>query len=564
MISNKTHPEYIYQYDNWLKQRYCFIGGDLFRDEYLEQFSVYESSDTFELRRNMTPIPAFAKAAINDVKNSIFQRASDIIRKGGPQSYINAIIGSGGGVDNSDSTMNSFMQQEVLKELLIQGKVGVFCDMPTSIGPTLADRLPNQHPYLYTVWAEDILNWKYVGSNLVSALIRIKNHLNDPDYDLPTDEGEEYWLLKQTPSGILVRKFDNSAKEEMFDEVTLSIPYMPFEILELSNSLLADTASYQIGMLNLSSSDMYYAFKCNFPTYTEQFDPRVEVQNMMKIKEQTEREEGSEQGKTVETGISKGRRYPLGTERPAYIAPPSESLKVSMEKQERMKEDIRQLTSLSLQSLRPKMQSADSRNAENEGLEGGLSAIGFVLERAERKIAKIWAAYEGTKEEVIINYPRKYSLKSDTMILDEAERKNKIIESSPSLTFQKEMAKDVAYTTLGHRVSPELFAQIEKEIDESKAIFVNPETLTQDVINSLVSTDFASVIRHYPPGEAAKAKQESIEKLGAISAYQSKGGINNPDARGVNTGNADLAKNEKELSQNKDMITGPGKRGKGK
>ena len=49
----------------------------------------------------MTPIPAFARLAINDVRNAIFQRMRDITRRGGTTSYQEAVAGLNLGVDNA-------------------------------------------------------------------------------------------------------------------------------------------------------------------------------------------------------------------------------------------------------------------------------------------------------------------------------------------------------------------------------------------------------------------------------------------------------------------------------
>ena len=53
----------------------------------------------FNDRLEMTPIPAFARLAINDVRNSIFQRMRNITRRGGSASYQSAVAGLNLGVD---------------------------------------------------------------------------------------------------------------------------------------------------------------------------------------------------------------------------------------------------------------------------------------------------------------------------------------------------------------------------------------------------------------------------------------------------------------------------------
>lgn len=556
------HPTYLYNLDKWEKYRYCYEGGDDFRDKYLQRFSDYESTTTFWLRKEITPIPSFAKAAVKEVKNSIFQRASDIIRKGGSASYSKAIFGLDDGVDLNGSSMNAFISSDVLGELLAMGKVGIFVDNANEVGPTLAEK-GQYHPYLYTYKAEQILNWAYEGTTLTAVLLETHNFGQEPETGLPLDDKKQYWLLNLRQNGVILRIYDEDYKP--INEMSLNLPMIPFTILELNESLLADTSSYQIAMLNLTSTDMFYAYKSNFPTYTEQYDARIEVQNLMKKSQDGEKAIAGDNQQEI--GTVKGRKYPIGAERPGYIHPSPEPLRASMEKQDKMKEDIRQLTALSLASLKPRMQSAASKEIDNEGLEAGLSAIGFVLETAEREICRMWSAYENDKSEYQITYPRKYSLKSDREILLEAKEKETVMKGVPSITFQKEMAKDIAQTTIGYKVSPDTMAEIENEIDQSPIVIVDPDILAKDVENGLVGTEFASTVRGYPKGEVEKAKEDHADKLARISMYQNNGGLKNPEARGMGKMmdmEDDSAEDEKEASQNKVQNAGKKTRGPAK
>src|SRR4051812_47167550 len=102
----------------WHKWRLTYKAGDDFITEYLQRMNRREDPQDYRERLAVTYCPSFAKAAINDVKNSIFQRLVDITREGGPRSYSEAINGRLGGVDMLGNTMNSFMGRRVLPELL--------------------------------------------------------------------------------------------------------------------------------------------------------------------------------------------------------------------------------------------------------------------------------------------------------------------------------------------------------------------------------------------------------------------------------------------------------------
>ena len=73
-IIDFRHPSYFSDSTDWEKWRLTYQGGTHFRDRYLERFSQREDTNDFSLRRKITPIPAFAKSAVQEIRNSIFQR----------------------------------------------------------------------------------------------------------------------------------------------------------------------------------------------------------------------------------------------------------------------------------------------------------------------------------------------------------------------------------------------------------------------------------------------------------------------------------------------------------
>src|SRR5690606_14253054 len=147
------HPAYGEQ--EWRKWRAWYEGGERVVEEYLKKFSDRADDAEFAKRKSLTPIPAHAKSAIHETKNSIFQRMADVRRKGGTPSYANAVVGLDGGVDFRGKSMNTFLGEEVIAELMVMRKVGVFVDMQPLQGPTLAHSY-KLRPYLYRYRAEDI------------------------------------------------------------------------------------------------------------------------------------------------------------------------------------------------------------------------------------------------------------------------------------------------------------------------------------------------------------------------------------------------------------------------
>src|SRR5208283_368511 len=108
-LVDSRHPGYLSGMTDWRKWRLTYDGGDEFREIYLEKFSGREDQAEFNARKQVTPVPRFAGAAINDIRNAIYQRMRDITRKGGSKTYQNAVNGLNLGVDRRGSTMNAFV-----------------------------------------------------------------------------------------------------------------------------------------------------------------------------------------------------------------------------------------------------------------------------------------------------------------------------------------------------------------------------------------------------------------------------------------------------------------------
>ena len=103
-IVEVRHPSYFSSLLDWRKWRICYNGGEYFRKLYLKKFSGREDELDFNDRLEMTPIPTFARVAIDDVRNAIFQRMRDITRRGGSQAYQSAVNGLNLGVDLRGNT----------------------------------------------------------------------------------------------------------------------------------------------------------------------------------------------------------------------------------------------------------------------------------------------------------------------------------------------------------------------------------------------------------------------------------------------------------------------------
>ena len=567
-IIDIRHPDYSAESDNWVKWRKTYEGGTTFIDEYLVKFSTRESATDFTDRTAMTYCPAFAKEALNDIKNSIFQRTSDITRKGGPESYTSSVLGENGGIDLKGSSMNAFIGREVLPELLTMSKVGVFVDMPiiTDSENKVATKADSngKRPYMYMYKAEDILSWNTTmtetGIEFTSVLLRDHIHNIEEEFSLPTEEWIRYRHMYVEGEQVVVAFYNEDNEQIDIDGVVgattypLEISVIPLTIFEISDSLLRDVADYQISLLNVASSDMSYTLKCNFPFYTEQFDSRLNSEFLRpggnENEDNTEENSKAAKDHTISVGVASGRRYPKDLDRPGFIHPSAEPLEASMKKQKQLKEEIRQLMSLALSDINPKMASAESKTMDMQGLEAGLSYIGLELENGERRIATFWAMYEGTEQVSTIKYPEKYSLTTDVERRKEAKEIRDSSKGVPSVLYQKQINKQIVRITIGHKVSVEELAKIEAEIDSNAIACIDPDVIAKDIENGLLSIETASKAKGYPDGEPEAAKKEHAERAARIAAAQAK----EMGARGVSDldSEKDSADKEKKDSLNKD------------
>ena len=554
MITDIKHPTYVSQSFLWEKWRHVFEGGDDFIEKYLEKHSKLEDPIDFTARKKITPIPAFAKAAVNDVKNSIFQRMSDIVRKDGTKSYMQAITGKNNGVDLQGATMDAFMGRDVLPELLTMARVGVFVDMPAEVSITRADDR-NKRPYLYLYRAEDILSWvrrKDDVDEFQSVLLRDRVEDCDTETGLPKELWERYRLIFRGPDGEIRVRFleryldsDQNVKERQVDinrehtteDVILEIPEIPFVMLGLTDSLLSDVSNHQIALLNMESADISYALKSNFPFYTEQQDMRLGTHingPSHPGNDGSSDQANTSKDKAIKGGPSQGRAYAKDLDRPGFIHPSSEPLQISMEKQQSLKDDIKTLINLSLSNVKAssKMASAESKQMDERGLESGLSYIGMELEVAERKIAKYWADYESADIQPTIKYPEKYALMSDEDRRKKADQLNELSTSAPSKKFTKEVQKQIAHTLLLGKVSQEDFDSILAEIDKAEVYSLNPEVIFESIERGLLSNKTGASFLGYNEDEPQKAAKDHAERLARIAESQS---ANREDAgaRGV-------------------------------
>jgi len=576
-IIDSRHPNWLSNWTDWEKWRLTYQGGEEFRQKYLERFTSREDMQDFEARKRLTPIPSFAKAAINRIRNSIFQRMHDITRRDGTPSYQRAIAGLDQGVDRRGSTMNAFLGIKCLTELLVMGRAGVFVDNSVIPGETLAD-VGSARPYLYPYQVEDILSWACTKpdepSEFQSLLLRDTCLNCDPTTMLPLQQAQRFRLLWISPESGLVNLQFYSAEGDPIDRdgnpggpIELELTRIPFVLLDLGDSLIKDICNHQIALLNLVSSDVNFALKANFPFYIEQRDLRAVGSHL----KQAANPDGTATagGQTshdneITIGATRGRAYDIKAQAPAFINPSPDPLKASMDLREEIAQEITRLVNLGVEALGSKMP-AGVQALDSGGLEAGLSYIGLVLESAERKIAEFWATYEeriiARRRIATIKYPDRYSLKTDKDRIDEATSLSKLMSSVPGQTVKREISKSIMQALLGGKVGVETIAKINSEIDESAYTTSDPQTILQAVEAGLCGEKTGSMALGFSETEHIQAKKDHAERAARVAQAQAsvKGSNNStggdPAARGVPdlSVNLQASRQEKKLGRDRTL-----------
>ncbi len=545
-IVTTRHPVYIRDQELWDFWRMTYDGGPTYVNRYLRQFTKREEPIDFQNRKLITPTPMFAKAAIVDIRNAIFQRMRDIVRRGGSESYHKAVEGDHGGVDRRGASMSSFMGINLLTELLVMGKVGVYVDMPLLDGETLAE-VGGARPYMYMYRIEDVLSWSCTmpdDPNQFQAVL-LRDHgvcydSNTFGIHLPGGTFERYrmiWIDEDT-GRVNIQFYNNhgnpisatGVEQPTEEPIHTDLTRIPFVMLDIGTSLLKDVAKHQVALMNLQSSDVSYALLANFPFYIEQRDLRGAGDHLKGPQNAVSSPTtGGQPGadENIKVGATQGRAYDLKAEPPNFIHPSSEPLKASMALQDKLEDDIRKLVNLAVSNKTGVRSSAESKKMDNQGLEAGLSFIGLILEAAERQVAEYWAAYENriiTKRSIAtIKYPDRYSLKSDKDRIDESEKLVNLMATVPGRTAKKEMAKLVATKLLDGSTSVETMGVIMKEIDAAEYTTSDADIIIPANEAGLVGDQVASMALGFEEDEYIQADKDHMDRIERIAIAQTKG-----------------------------------------
>lgn len=544
--------------------RNMYEGGEDYINEVLTKFSDRELDTPFAARKRMSPSLTEFSVCIQEVCNAVTTRLHLIQRINGSLEYIRTVSGLNGGFLNTGESLDTIMVDKLLPELLITGVVGVLLDTPRETSH-------ETHPYLAIYPRETIIDWNYVIQNGKTTLLtltleeeiavglsagsskRLRHYyLNDQGTVTVLTLRPTTHPVKSIDASLPNVRVKSSVKPvsyESMEQVDLTLTEIPFHVLSLPKSPGNSVYQLQMALTNLESADVGWLLAANYPIYTEQASKYGTSSHL----QPSGAPDGGEE--VVEVGSTKGRAY-SGSIPPAFIAPPSGPIEVSMKKQEKLRQQIRSIFGKDVRPTDSSRRSTATRETDEKPMEAGVAAIGLRLQEFEQAIARYWRLFRPTDAEIVIKYPRDWSLLSDSERYDLAEKLIDIRMDVPSPTFQKNVSKSVVKLVLGLMLDHDSMTKIFAEIDNSQGFTADPDTLIELVRTNLLSVGTADSLMGFPESEASLAAADHVARLERIRESQQASDPSEDADPGHSARNSREAERENATAKSSDRTDG--------
>lgn len=494
--------------NNWFKWRLCLEGGRRFRDRYLHMFSNREAQQDFENRKAITPTEPHAKHAIYELRDMIAQHLHEVLRTGST-----GYMAFTKNADCQGNSLNAILSKTLIVELMAMGRMCVIVDRDDSAITTKADELANM-PYICCIPIENVQSRKYDrNGRLIKLLVTRSVMTYDAVFQLETGIEERQYLYEVNPGGwidVTINPTIDLQPNQNTKKFKLDLDEIPFVEAVLSDSLMRDIAEYQIALLNIVSCDTYFACTANFPFYVEQ-----RKGGGIPVVDPTTGKEAEIEDTTA--GPSYGRYY--GQEKPGFINPSPEPLKVSMELRSDLRVQIRQILQLTLNRVKPTRASGESKSADMSEKETGISAIAIELECFETKLQDVINDFLGDDDQGTVEYPDAYKSPS----IDDLDTEVKLLIDTAKTTTNKDLRKQCLI-----RVGELLFGIGSDVVEKLKASteevpFIEPADIATYKEAGIIDNITSTVLAGFTEEVANKAQADHVERLKAIAIAQSQG-----------------------------------------
>lgn len=402
----ETHPAYQTYANRWQFLQDAYNGGfEWFMGKYLEPY-YFESRDDYEKRLRQIGYDNHVKSVANIFNSFLFRK--------GPTRIL-------GNLEN-DPNLDKFLQdadldgrsftqflQDLATYSMVYGHCWLIVDKPNSNAQTRAEELAQDiRPYVSLFQPLDVLDWKYERqSNGVYSLsyLKVKEEvINDTQY-----------IREYTPEEINVYKISNKKTGEYVETMPNQLGKVPAVCMytQRSNvrgigiSPLGDTADICRELFEFSSEIEQIIRLTNHPSLVKTAD--------------TEASAGA--GAIIQMPQNLD-----GNLKPYLLQPSGSSIESVLRAMEKKIESIDRTNHLGgIRSPESRRLSGVAISSEFSQLSSRLATYATQLEHAEEQIWRLYALYEGTSFDGLIEYPRSFSIQdraNDISILKMAKESN--------------------------------------------------------------------------------------------------------------------------------------------
>ena len=446
----KTHPHY----DNFIGEWQFFIrsyfGGKMYQDgDYLLQHP-FESTVNYNRRKDIAYYYNYCGPIVDIMVSHLFRKAPK--RDFGSFSD-DALFGSF--LSDSDlegSSLGQFMR-DAQRFAGIYGRVSVVVDKPALEPQTRA--VAEDHdirPYLALITPENMLDWAYV--RLPSGrpvLDMVKFREGKDTYRIWTRQGWELWQLGEDP--------EENGECLLLDSGEHHLGVVP--VVNLYNK--------RSGMQMIGASDIQDIADINKNIYYLCSDAKEIIENtafpMLAVP--YEKGGGSDEKEIGPRNILQFDPAEPNA-RPYWLEAPHSSLS---EIREWVRQDIAEIHRIAkmggVKSVEDYKQprSGVALELEYQQLHSVLSEKADNLEQAESQILRLWALWQGSTFDGVIDYPDDFSIRELDRDMDRALKA--LGAGIESKTFKRELQKSIVGTVLP-KLDNSLKREIASEIDGTK------------------------------------------------------------------------------------------------
>jgi len=402
-----AHDAYKHYHNRWLFLGDSYNGGyEYFLGKYLEPYH-YESRDDYEKRLRQVGFDNHCKSVVGIYNSFLFRRE--------PKRMYGSIENDPGlepFLADADLDGRSFPQflRELSALTMVYGNCWVVVDKPTANTLTRADELEQGiRPYVSLFTPENVLDWGYE---------RQANGLYELTYLKVKEEVIEnkQYIREYTPDEINVYLVDGDEKTGgLFQTMPNELGRVPAVCVYAQRTNIRGIGISTIGDIADLNKELY--------EYTSEIEQIIRLTNHPSLVKTSDVEASAGAGSIVQMpdNLDPGLK-------PYLLQPDGASIEAVLDAMTKKVEAIDRIASLGgIRSVESRRLSGIGLQTEFQMLNAKLADFAMNLEHAEEQIWRLWAQYQGTVWDGMVDYPRSFSIQdkvNDVQMLKLAKESN--------------------------------------------------------------------------------------------------------------------------------------------